>query len=86
MATDHDPGPDFGPGHVLEIKTGGYAVHSRSTPGVWYLVHGRSCSCQAGQKGLVSCVHRRQVAAFCAALNADQARPVAPPAVSMLCD
>lgn len=89
MATDtavHDPGPDFGPCHVLEVKTGGYMVQSRSTPGTWYLVHGRSCSCPAGKAGRERCVHRQQVAAFVAALNAEQRRPAAPAAVSMLVD
>lgn len=86
MTPPHDPGPDFGPGHVLEAKTGGYLVQSKSTPGVWYLVHDRSCSCKAGRAGLERCVHRSQVAAFVKALNDDQRRPVAPPNVSALVD
>lgn len=85
MTPVHDPGPDLLPGHVLVVQSGGYMVQSRSTLGVWYLVHERSCSCEAGRKG-TPCWHRSQVAAFVAAMNARDARPTAPPAVSMLCD
>lgn len=78
--------PEFQPGHVLEALTGGYLVLSRTTPGAWWLVHGRTCSCPAGRGGAEGCWHRRQVAAFVSRLNAVQARPVAPPHVSALVD
>lgn len=84
---DHlDDGPSFSPGHVLEAKTGGYLVLSRSTPGCWWLVHERSCSCPAGRSGRESCWHRRQVAAFVAKLNEAMKRPTAPPNISALVD
>lgn len=83
--TAHDFGPDHQAGHVLEVKTGGYMVLSRTTAGVWYLVSERSCSCRAGRSG-TPCWHRGQVARFVAALDATRRRPVAPPAVSMLVD
>jgi hypothetical protein len=85
MSHLHDPGPEVEPGHVLEAKTGGYLVLSRSTVGVWYLVHGASCSCEAGRRG-VRCWHRSQVGQFVAALNREQARPVAPPHIAALVD
>lgn len=85
MSAVHDPGPDLLPGHVLVVQSGGYMVQSRTTLGVWYLVAGKSCSCEAGRKG-VRCWHRSQVASFVAAMDARNRRPVAPPAVSMLCD
>lgn len=78
--------PAYTPGHVLEVKTGGYLVLSRTTPGAWWLVSGRSCSCPAGQSGAERCFHRAQVARFVAALDAALARPVAPVNVSALVD
>jgi hypothetical protein len=82
----HEDAPDFAAGHVLEAKSGGYLVQSRSTDGVWYLVFGRSCSCPAGRSGHERCWHRAQVAAFVARLDAQHRRPVAPPNVSALVD
>jgi hypothetical protein len=73
-------------GTVRQAQAGGYFVASRSTPGAWWLVAGRSCSCPAGQAGAERCVHRRQVAAFVAAIDADHRRPTAPPNVSALVD
>lgn len=78
--------PSFQPGHVLEAKTGGYLVLSRSAPGCWWLVSGRSCSCPAGRAGRERCWHRTQVAAFCAKLSEKYKRPTAPPNISALVD
>lgn len=64
--------PDFAPGHVLEAKTGGYLVKSRTTDGAWWLVYGDTCSCPADVR---VCFHQRQVAAFCAALSERYKRP-----------
>lgn len=86
MTAVYDPGPDLRPGHVLESKTGGYLVKSRTAEGVWWLVYERSCSCPAGRAGSVSCFHRRQVAAFVAKMNEATKRPTAPPNVSALVD
>lgn len=82
----HEDAPDFKAGHVLEAKTGGYLVQSRTTEGVWYLVAGRSCSCEAGRRGMERCWHRRQVAKFVALLNESTKRPSAPPNIGALCD
>jgi hypothetical protein len=78
--------PSYKPGHVLHAKTGGYLVLSRSTPGVWYLVYGGSCSCKAGQTGSLVCWHRTQVARFVREIDRDLARPTAPPHIGAFCD
>lgn len=82
----HEDAPDFKAGHVLEAKTGGYLVQSRTTEGVWYLIAGRSCSCQAGRAGNERCWHRVQVAAFVAKINEALKRPVAEPNISAMVD
>lgn len=71
-------------GYVTHAPVG-YFVQSRTTEGVWYLVHGDTCSCRAGQDGH-RCWHLRQVEAFCRELNRKHARPVAPVNVSALVD
>jgi hypothetical protein len=81
----YDEGPQHAAGHVLVVASGGYMVQSKTTPGTWYLVHGASCSCPAGQKG-TRCWHRSQVQQFVAALDRAKRRPVAPPNVSAMCD
>lgn len=67
--------PEFLPGSVLQAKTGGYLVQSRTVRGTWYLVFGRSCSCKAGQSGSEVCWHRTQVARFVKALEDTNPRP-----------
>lgn len=79
-------GPLFRAGHVLEAKTGGYLVLSRTTPGCWWLVFERSCSCPAGRSGAESCWHRRRVAEFVRLLDESMKRPVAPVNVSAMVD
>lgn len=78
--------PAYQAGHVLEARTGGYLVKSRSTEGAWWLVFGSTCSCPAGQKGMKRCWHRAQVQAFCRALDLPLARPAAPANISALVD
>lgn len=70
--------------HVLELVGGGYMVRSKSVPGAWRIVHGRTCSCPAGEKR--TCRHRRLVEKFCRLLDAKFQRPSAPPHVAALCD
>jgi hypothetical protein len=66
------------------IKTrAGYFVSSLSTPGAFRLVSGANCTCPAhGQ----SCRHRKAVQELVRKENAEFARPVAPPAIGLLCD
>lgn len=73
-------------GTVRQAQAGGYFVASMTKPGHWYLVHGRSCSCDAGPAGAERCVHRAQVARFVAALDAELARPIVPVNVSAMVD
>lgn len=61
--------PQHPAGFVTHAPGCGYFVQSRTTEGVWYLVHGATCSCRAGQTGALSCWHRRQVEAFCRRLD-----------------
>lgn len=72
-------------GYVTHAVGVGYFVQSRTSDGVWYLVRGDECTCRAGQDGH-RCWHVRHVAAFCARINAEQARPTAPANVSALVD
>jgi hypothetical protein len=78
--------PKLPAGYVTHAAGVGYFVQSRTTEGVWYLVHGATCSCAAGQSGHERCWHRAQVAAFVSRLNREQARPVAPVNRAALCD
>lgn len=84
-STLYDEGPQHAAGHVLVVQSGGYMVQSKTTDGVWYLVHGASCSCEAGRRG-IRCWHRSQVQAFVAAIDRERRRPVAAPNVSALVD
>ena len=72
-------------GYVTHAPGLGYFVHSRTSPGVWYLVRGDECTCRAGQDGN-RCWHLRTVAEFVRRINEDKARPIAPPHVSALVD
>lgn len=67
--------PTYTAGHVLEAKTGGYLVQSRTTRGVWYLVWEKDCSCKAGLSGSEVCWHRSQVRQFVKALDETRRRP-----------
>lgn len=78
--------PTYGAGHVLEAKTGGYLVQSRSTRGVWYLVWEKDCSCKAGLSGSEVCWHRTAVRQFVKMLAEQHKRPSAPPNISALVD
>lgn len=68
---------------VSPVVGGGYVVASLSLPGAFRLVWGNECSCPATGK---SCRHRKLVAAYCAAQDAQRRRPSAPAAVSLMCD
>lgn len=62
----------------------GYRVASESHPGYFVWVTGRDCTCPAGHAR--SCRHRRLVAEFIRKDNERNKRPVAPPAIGLLCD
>ena len=66
-------------GYVSQAGVG-YFVQSKTTDGVWYLVNGEDCSCQAGKNGLARCWHRQMVDAFVRELNRKFARPRVPSA------
>lgn len=85
MPTTENIADRFDPGHVLEAKTGGYLVKSRTATGVWWFVTGDSCSCHAGRDDK-RCWHVSQVTAFCRALDKSMARPTPPPNISALVD
>lgn len=68
---------------VSPVVGGGYVVSSLSVPGAFRLVWGNECSCPATGR---TCRHRKLVAAYCAALDAQRRRPSAPAAVSLLVD
>lgn len=70
---------------ILKSRSG-YLVGSLSHPGYWVLVDGASCSCPAGQRGALSCRHRRAVQEKVRAEDLAAKRPVAPPAVALLVD
>lgn len=68
-----DPHPENRPaGTVLTVPTVGYVVASRTTPGCWWLVDDRGCTCPADR---VPCWHQRQVVAHCRALDDANPRP-----------
>lgn len=75
-----DQHPELPAGYVKQAEGLGYFVKSRSDHGAWWLVVGRTCSCPAGRAGRESCWHRRQVEAFCRAVDAELARPAGKPA------
>lgn len=81
-----DEAPRHAAGRVAAAPNFGYFVQSRTTPGVWYLVFRRTCSCEAGRRGMEHCYHRGQVAAYAAEQNRRTARPAAPVNVSALVD
>lgn len=69
---------DIDPNSVSAVKGGGYLVASRSLSGengeaAFRLVWGNECSCPATGR---SCRHRKLVAAYCAAEDAKDRRPL----------
>lgn len=71
------------PDSVAPLKSGGYCVASKSTPGAFRLVWGNECSCPATGP---SCRHRKLVAAYCAAEDARNRRPAGKVNAGLFCD
>jgi hypothetical protein len=71
------------PGMVRAGQSGGYFVHSFSTPGTWYFVYGQECSCPAT---VARCRHLRMVDAFCRALDEANKPARVPTNVSAMVD
>lgn len=68
---------------VSYVSGTGYFVPSKSVDGAFRLVWGNECSCPATGK---SCRHRKLVAAYCAAQDAQRRRPSVPVHVSAMVD
>lgn len=66
--------PDLPAGFVVKGVGTGYFVKSRTTDGAWWLVSGNACSCPHCVER-PTCWHRKQVAAFCARIAAENPRP-----------